>query len=335
MGQAFFACGKTGALCIPPRLLTQWLVVAVIALFLGTFPTSASPRYACFDGKGKLIKVLRGVRIEIAPGSDPDAPGEPICQLHIIGDTSKRQVVSAIDHDFSVLETKLDVNGDGIPDLIIEAYSGGAHCCWAYYIVALGAIPRLLHKIENDRAVSFYRDKNSGRVYLTAQDGVFDYFDGFCHACSVFPEITLRFEGDRIVDASSERMAAYDETITENQKRLGSNDREFLRSVTGEPIPDDAQGGPEAITRREPERAAHALSIALAYLYSGREERARHTLQLLWPPFDQERMWNSILDTRQKGLLCYTRGDSACDADPAIENQKKVLKHSYQKAPNR
>lgn len=335
MSRRWFARGTAGGIRIQP-LFVRCAVTSLCIFVLAALPSWASlkdPKAACWGGQGKLIRTLRGGHIEITPDVDHDALDEPICRI-LIEDSAKHTLVSEIDHGFSILETKLDINGDGIPDLIVEAYSGGAHCCWTYYIVQLGPNPRLLHKIENDRVVSFYRDKNTNKVYLSAEDGVFDYFDGFCHACSVFPEITLRFEGERIVDASAEDVSSYDETIVANQKALGARDREILRSVTGEPREDDAEGGPSAITRREPDRVARALAIVLAYLYSGREKQARLALKELWPPFDQERMWKSILETRQKGLLCYTRSDSSCGDDPANENRSKVFRRSYRTAPD-
>ncbi len=57
--------------------------------------------------------------------------------------------------------------------------------------------------------------------------------------------------------------------------------------------------------------------IVLAYLYSGREAQARQALQELWPPFDQERIWNLILETRHNGILRYTRNGAVCGPDAA------------------
>ena len=39
-----------------------------------------------------------------------------------------------------------DINGDGEPDLVFVGYSGGAHCCWTYWIVSLGGRPGLIKK---------------------------------------------------------------------------------------------------------------------------------------------------------------------------------------------
>jgi len=39
----------------------------------------------------------------------------------------------------------------------------------------------------------------------------------------------------------------------------------------------------------------------------GRESEARAALREMWPAFDQERIWNLILQTRRSGVLRYTR----------------------------
>jgi hypothetical protein len=69
----------------------------------------------------------------------------------------------------------------------------------------------------------------------------------------------------------------------------------------------------------EPVRDAryNALMIVFAYLYSGREEQAHQTLRDLWPPFDQERIWNLILEARRNGILCYTHKGAVCGLDVA------------------
>src|SRR5262249_55005341 len=125
-------------------LFVRFAFSSVVCLFLATFQSWASPKHpkiACWGGKGKLTSAFRGIRIEIQPGADHDSFDEPVCRL-LIEDSAKHRLASEIDHAFSILETNLDVNGDGVSDLIVEAYSGGAHCCWTYYVVQLGPNPR-------------------------------------------------------------------------------------------------------------------------------------------------------------------------------------------------
>jgi hypothetical protein len=162
--------------------------------------------------------------------------------------------------------------------------------------------PGLLLKFENNRDASFFWDKKPGQTYMEIQDGAFDYFDEVCHACSPFPLVYLRVDGSSLVDISRKFASNYDEIIRVSQKALTGEGRRRLRALAEKPS--DA----------EPVREAryNALMIVFAYLYSGREEQAHQALQELWPRFDQERIWNLILETRHNGILCYTLKDAAC-----------------------
>lgn len=47
------------------------------------------------------------------------------------------------------------------------------------------------------------------------------------------------------------------------------------------------------------------LTIALAYLYSGRDAQAWKSIDEMWPSFDRERIKSLILKTWAEGLLRY------------------------------
>jgi len=100
-----------------------------------------------------------------------------------------------------------------------------------------------------------------------------------------------------------------------NQKALTARGLRHLRTLKGNPS--DDEGARKTIYR--------ALSIAFAYLYSGRDIQAHQALQKMWPPFDQERVWNLILETRHNGILCYTRKDASCGLDAADESRSRVF----------
>ena len=197
--------------------------------------------------------------------------------------------------DISIDQKDLDINHDGRADLVLRGYSGGAHCCWTYWIITPSKRPALQKKIENQAHVQFADFKQNGAITLVAQDGSFDYFDGLCHACSVFPDLYLRMEGDKIVDVSPEYRSRYDDEIKAARLKL-----------IHEPLQD-------FIAARNDNQKANVaetvkplvLTIALAYLYSGREEQAWKSLDEMWPRFDRQRIKKLILDTRAKGLLRY------------------------------
>lgn len=190
-----------------------------------------------------------------------------------------------------------DLGGDGVRDLVLESYSGGAHCCWTYYVISQDEKPHLIAQFDNERDAGFVRNEENGRVDIVTQDGAFDYFDGQCHACPVFPVVYLRLQGNQFVDAGVDHLKDYDEIIAKSQQTMSAQQRQDFRSTAENPY---KAGDASSTTVKK------VLTIVLAYLYSDREPQARQALQELWPPFDQERLWKLIVDARQKGILSQT-----------------------------
>jgi len=277
-------------------------------VFAPGIPAYAAGEPACSQGEGSVTRKLEGFELQIAPYPDANNPDLDECEAEIY-DARGDVIFSEHDWSFAIELAGVDVNGDGIPDVVLEAYSGGAHCCWTYYFLSLGSQPGLITKFENNRDTSFLEDEKTRRIYLEIPDGAFDYFDEVCHACSPFPLVYLRLDGTNWVDVSREYVQDYDEIIQDSQKSLTAEKRQRLRALKEKPS--DA---------RPIERARyHALTIIFAYLYSGREGQAHQALRELWPPFDQERMWKLILETRHNGILCYTRKNAACGPNAATE----------------
>ena len=285
---------------------THWILAAAIAIsFMFVVPDSScgKTKTLCSEGEGQARKKVAGFQLVITPLPDNTIPSESECQAEVI-DPKNNVIFDVNDASFSIAFSGRDVNG--APHLVLESYSGGAHCCWTYYILSLGSKPGMLVKLENYRDVSFYKNKN-GRIELATLDGAFDYFDEVCHACGPFPLVYLSLDGANLVDISHEYVQDYDAIIRDSQRALTAAQRQRLRALKEKPT--DA----EPIERPR----YHALTIVFAYLYSGREKQARQALQELWPPFDQERIWNLILETRRNGILCYTRKDATCGEDAA------------------
>ena len=288
------------------RTKMRWILAAAIAISSMLMVPDSScgkTKMLCSEGEGQARKKVAGFQLVITPLPDERIPSESECQAEVI-DPKNNVIFDVNDTSFSIAFTGRDVNG--APHLVLESYSGGAHCCWTYYIISLGSKPGMLLKLENNRDVSFYKNKN-GRIDLATLDGAFDYFDEVCHACSPFPLVYLRLDGSNLIDISPEYIQEYDEIIRDSQRGLTAEQRQRLKTLKEKPSDDEPV-----------ERARyHALTIVLAYLYSGREKQAHQALQELWPPFDQERIWNSILETRRNGILCYTRKGAVCGLDVA------------------
>lgn len=248
----------------------------------------------CAFGEGTAVRQVAGFQVSIAPYRDEEDPDRLECTA-VIRSPDDKVIFSEHDSGFAMLLAG-DVNGDGTPDVVLEAFSGGAHCCWTYYVVSLGSEPAPLKTLENAYPVTFQRNAKSGRIEIVAADGAFDYFDGACHPCSPHARVYLRLDDRSLVDASAEHVADYDEIIRASRQALTSEALQKLRALRDQPT--DTPGMIEV--------AQNALTVVLAYLYSGREAQAHQELQSMWPEYDQERMWELILAARQNGILSNT-----------------------------
>jgi hypothetical protein len=207
------------------------------------------------------------------------------CRAYLV-DRAGKQTLLLEDWEVSIHQgTGDDVFGDGSPSLILEGYSGGAHCCYTYKIARLGGKPEMLASIENETPFFFFKDPASGRFRIMASDGAFDYFDGLCHACTPFPRVVLQVEAGGLRDVSSQFVDQYDSQIALARAKIAEgNIGKFLAA--------DFEDARKVV-----------LEIVLAYLYSGREEQAWQTLDEMWPAADRERVQRLILKTRAEGIL--------------------------------
>src|SRR5207248_7694475 len=109
-------------------------------------------------------------------------------------------------------------------NLVVETYSGGAHCCWTYWVVSLGKIPTTVLHFENQRAADFSQE-HDGKPIIHTLEGRFDYLPT-SHAGSFFPDIYLRLDGRRLVDVSPEFRSRYDNAIQKALADLNRRDPE-------------------------------------------------------------------------------------------------------------
>ena len=201
------------------------------------------------------------------------------------------------------------LNADGKPEIILDGYSGGLQCCYTYAVVSLAPNPRVVRAFHDQFPVSFEKQAD-GTALIHAPDGVFDYFL-VPPSDAVIPQLILELDGSKLLDVSARFAELYDKQIDQARSQLTPADLEkFRKSSYGDRLFMD-----QIPTVRR------VLTVVLAYLYSGREEKAWETLNQLWPAADGMRVKSLILERRARGLLAEVAKDAPTPA------------HSSQSAP--
>jgi hypothetical protein len=217
------------------------------------------------------------------------------CEAFVAAPGSKSVRGKAVAKDWALSVNPLsgsDVNGDGKPDLILEGFSGGAHCCYTYQIITLTAgLPEAVHQMRNQVPISFVK-RDSGGAEVRTSDGVFDYFL-LPHVDSVIPEIFLLLDGNKLVDAGPDHVADYDKLIDKARSELTPEELEKLKKATYN----------QNMLIDQLPTVKKVLTIVLNYLYSGRQEQAWSALNEMWPPSDADRVKRLIVERRGRGLL--------------------------------
>ncbi len=234
--------------------------------------------------------------------NDQDQDGDPRCRAVLTSAQGKR-ITIAYEWALSVDPISgMDLNGDGTPDVVLEGYTGGLHCCYSYAIVSLGPIPKVLHAFQNPVPVTFEKQA-SGAALIRAADGVFDYFL-LPHNEAVIPQLVLKLEGNNLVDVSANYAELYDREIAQARSQLTADDIDKLRR---------ANYRDKLYTDQIP-TVHKVLTIVLDYVYSGREDQAWQALEEFWPPSDVSRVKSLIAERRHRGMLA----NLACDCRPAM-----------------
>ena len=159
-----------------------------------------------------------------------------------------------------------DITGDGYLDLVLETYSGGAHCCFSSIVYELGpSLDRALQTREGNCGGDFEDLDGDGVLEFITCDDVFSYV--YCSfAGSPLVKVILVYQpGQGYLPASSRFAHLYADDIirhTEQAKKMSVESYE----------------SPEC----------QVLPLVLDYLYSGQPEKAWSELDRLYTGLDVE-----------------------------------------------
>jgi len=103
-----------------------------------------------------------------------------------------------------------DINGDGIPDVIVRYFSGGAHCCSEYAIFSLGKKLKLLDVLNGEHSDFEFKDLDGdGKYEAIGRDWTFAYW-GTAFAGSPAPVVILRWKNGKYRVAGELMKRKYD-----------------------------------------------------------------------------------------------------------------------------
>jgi hypothetical protein len=100
--------------------------------------------------------------------------------------------------------TLRDLTGDGDPEVLVDLYTGGAHCCTVMALFGWDAATSSYRRLVRNWLDPSYRvaDLTGGPgAELLSYDASFAY--AFCaYACSLMPEQIFRYDGSRLVNVT-------------------------------------------------------------------------------------------------------------------------------------
>jgi hypothetical protein len=239
--------------------------VSLIAfVLLAQFPASAQSLKGVFTKEDRLIYQ----EYEVTRSAKPGADSWTITVKKNGKELSRFETGSTGSKDWGQLGLFNFLGGQS-PQLIIEGYSGGAHCCWEYRVIDLSPTYRVLYDSRDWQVGQDLTpvDLDEDGVYEFIQSVMtFDYFY-VSHARAPFPKAIFKYDikSGKYLPANH----FFPEEVTQDVKKDVAELARFGR----DPDRSDAY-------KRE-EYVAAALRAFLKYVYSGREPQA-------WAFFDLE-----------------------------------------------
>jgi hypothetical protein len=237
------------------------------------------------DGGKQLEQKFGRYTLTLSPSKDQDDP----CMATLLR-TGQTRLWERKLWQAEFASSPIDISNDGNPDFIIEDYSGGAHCCWAYWIVSPGLKPAVVAVLSNQMPITF-DTRWRGKQIISTEDGAFDYFVT-SHAFSSMPDVYFLLQDRELYDISGEPefRAQYDQNIARAKQELAKRDP--AKKWLSQPI-----------NEIDEEIRFNIVTIVLSYLYSRRPAEAWRSLNELWPEYDRLQMKANILKTRRNGIL--------------------------------
>ena len=186
--------------------------------------------------------------------------------------------------------TGTDVTGEGQPDVVIETFSGGAHCCFSTLVYDLGpALTKVMETPQSNCSGQFEDLDGDGAFEFVTCDDLFACTYCAC-AFSPFVRVILQYEPGRGYVPASPRFAdLYAGEIGEHTQ--------WAQDVS----PDELGSWDETIKCR-------VLPLVLDYLYIGQADRAWEAFDRFYNEPDAALFWAEVVQAVAKSPLYLAVG---------------------------
>lgn len=205
--------------------------------------------------------------------------------LLLQGDT----VIAQLDNSANVdPRSGTDITGNGTLDLIIEGYSGGAHCCFSLDIFELGATANHALDLQSNNCGARLEDINGdGAFEVSTCDDSFAY--RYC-AYAGSPKVATYYEyGEGLYRPVTNSYASqFDAQIASEVERLSAS---------------SGSGGGWDNTNK-----CDVLGLTLVHLYTGNPSQAYQTLEQYYTGGDLNFFWADILNVIEKSEMYVPAG---------------------------
>jgi len=190
---------------------------------------------------------------------------------------------------FSALHdlTGSDLNGDDYPEVVVETFSGGAHCCFGTQVYSLRETAALILQKPESNAGGFFEDLDADGVseFVTYDDS-FAY--QYCpYAAGVAVKVIMVYDAglDRYIPANPRFPDQYVGEVATNEQR--------------------ALAAPGELGEWDGTNVCAILPLSLDYLYMGQPDKAQTEFASRYSGLDTDAKWAEILQVVQSSPL-YT-----------------------------
>lgn len=234
-------------------------------------PTADPPEVGYLLQEERLIN---GYAIRIWKNPADQLSFDNILLIQAAGQTPIRVDMFSALHNL----TGNDLNGDGFPDVVVETYSGGAHCCFGTQVYSLwpDAAVLILKKPETN-AGGYFEDLDTDGVseFITYDDSFAYQYCPYAAGVSVKAIMAYEPEHNRYLPASPRFLEQYADEISRNKDR--------------------ALAAPGELGEWDGTNICAILPLALDYLYLGQPAKAQSEFASRYSGSDMDTKWTEIM----------------------------------------